>query len=322
MKEHSNKFKVGDKAYTARANNNLVVIIQEVLIYGVENKKDYEWYSGIGLSHNIINDYEISDKETLADEWHKEQDKNSLKPYLTTSTRGEFIYSKEELDDAILEAVERKKNHIKIALEGADRFRCPLTGGRMIRVRNRMDIMDGPTQYRVEGQKIIWEVWPRDWEPRPYHTTYKGKKYSFERLDDDTWREVILITGANGRGMYVDKKLYKSKDPDTTKKVEEFLEEQKRAKEEWDRENKEAKSTGIEFPKMTQIFAKTLGTELVEVRPMSPPLGFCPYFEVGEKYKLEIDGFEVVVSDTVFKMLNLNPIDGVCTLGSSKIRIL
>ena len=318
------KFKVGDKAYSIRVSNDLVVMVQEGLVYSAEERKGYEWYSLIGLGHEIINDHEVDNTELLErirDEYFDDMDNNILKPYVTSSTRGEYIYHKDELDNAIIESVERKKDGLKRLAEKADKFRCPLTGGRMFRVIDRLHIMDGPTQYKVEGHKIIWEVWPRDYEPRPYHTTYQGSKYSFERLPDDTWRELFMINGENGGGMYVDKALYEAGDEETRNKVQEFLDKEKEKKKERD-ERKNSLFVEAAMPFARKILPKTVAADLVEVKPMSKPSGFCPYFEIGEKFKLEIDGFEVEVADYIFNSLNLEPVDGVAEFGGSKIRIL
>ena len=319
------KFKTGDKAYSIRVSNNLTVMVQEGMVYSVENRKDYDWYSVIGLGHEVISDHEIDNSEILErikDEYFDDMDKNTLKPYVTSGTKGEYLYHKDDLDKAIIESVERKKNALKTIAEKADKFRCPITGGRMFRVINRLHILDGPTEYRVEGHNIVWEVWPRDYEPRPYHTTYGGRKYSFERLPDDTWRELFMINGDNGGGMYVDKALYEAGDEETINKAKEFLEREREKKKERGVRNKEGMFTSVALPTAKKIAFSTVAAESVEVKPMSKPSGFCPYFEVGEKFRLEIDGFEVEVDEYVFKALKMGSTGGVIEFGDSKIRIL
>lgn len=314
-----NKFKIGDKAYVIRVCNNLKVMTQEVLIYDIDIREYYDWVSAIGLEHRIINEYINNDFDLIKDKYFYDMD-NRVAPFLTTNTKSEWLYSKEELDDAVVKAVEVKRKSIQDIIERAEKFKCPITGGRMFRVIDKLYIMDGPSEYKVEGHDIIWEVWPRDYEPRPYHTTYQGKKYVFERVGD-TWKELTLIQGDSG-GMYVDKSLYDAGDFGILEKIENFSENQRVEKEGIENRMLDAISSGTLLPLAIKVSPRLVANELVEVRPMSCPIGLPFYKQDDKKYKLDIDGFEVEISDYIFDALNLDFIDGLSIFGNSKIIIL
>lgn len=179
---------------------------------------------------------------------------------------------KDKIQEKINERIEQNKR----AELAEEQFRCPLTGGKLIQEHIRY-IMDGPSVYKAEGFSIVWKVYPRD-EFNVYHTIHKGVEYSFKYHGNGNWQELILIKGETGKGIYIDKKLYDSKDVETLRETEAFLLKEKEAHEK-ELERRRNFKPDFSLPIARAVVAKTIASELVAVSPMSAPSGMLFFME-------------------------------------------
>ena len=259
---NNNLYKEGDILYTIDVDENLDVSINKVIItsFFYNDLPQYQEYiySYQGLEGNVV----------------------------SGGGGEENFFKKEELDEAIENKIKERKDQQKRQEEEAEKFRCPLTGGKITERPFDFHVFDGPRYFNVEGNKIVWKVYPRDWSPRPYHTEYEGKKYVFEYLGDGEWRELIGIEGANRGGKYIDKQRYEDGDTELIQEVEEFLEEQRIAHEKW---GKRKKTLGPNlFPAAKQVYSTLLKTELVEVCPLPPPINLHGWFDFPQPERVKI----------------------------------
>lgn len=329
-----NKFKKGDIVYSIDVNKHLIInvnkLIIESLFFNDLEKYNTYIYSYIGLENEVIRDHEIPETEEEIKKKEEEDIFSSInderKPSMSISGSGveSSFCTKDELEDEIAKKLNQRIEQNKNLSIAAEKFRCPITGGKIIRIPKDSHILDGPTNYSVEGSKIVWKTYPRDWSPRPYHTTYKGKNYTFEYLGDGNWRELTLIEGVLGRGKYVDKIFYDSKDEKTCKEVEDFYEEQRIEKKKRDNKKKEINLNAVNFSAFKPVSSKLSLNELVEVKPMPLPTGTLHYISPPEreKMKVKIDGEEYEINVESFEKWDLKKVDSGFMFGTTLIEIL
>jgi hypothetical protein len=294
------KFKQGDIVYSINVSKYLIINVTKLVVdyffFNDRPEHNKYIYHCIGLDHDVIRDNEIQkiDKDSKVRVYGKT---------ISGSFSEESLCKKSELEEKIkLELNERiKQNERKKNAE--EQFRCPITGGKLIKEPYCRHILDGPTTYKVEGFSIIWEVYPRDWERNIYHARHKGVDYNFSYLGEGIWKEVLLIEGENGGGIYVDKKLYISGEVEVLKIVEEFLSKQKEERKKYEEYREKTKNEPL-LPLAKKVEFKTIYSELISVVPMSQPSAVLFYMEEPKHYiiiVIEGEGEYEIEADAIKK---------------------
>jgi len=276
-----NKFNKGDIVYSVDVNQRLLVNVNKLIInsffFNDRPETNTYIYSYIGLENNVIKDYEITESQEIS-----ELDRYPGK-HISGSCVESHLYSKEELESAIQRRLEERIQQEENSRIAAEKFRCPLTGGKIIQQKQNSFILDGPTYYKVEGSEVVWETYPRDWKYRVYHTKYKEVEYVFEYFGDGNWKELQLIEGDTGIGFYVDKRLYDSGDEAILKEVKDFLEKEKLEHQKWKDKVEGGAFNSVSFPLIKTVIPSFEKTELIEVKPLSPPTGLLNYLEMPKR---------------------------------------
>lgn len=291
----TNKFDKGDIVYSIDVNPYLIVNINKKIVsdYFHNNLPDINTYiySCIGLGNTIIKDYEISEeqKNIINSVFTNSPFEKNPGKTISSSSSESYLFFKEELEIAIKRLVEERKIQNENQISAVEKFRCPLTGKKIITQKHDGFTLDGPTYYKVEDSEIIWESYPRDWKYKVYHTKYNDKKYSFEYIGNGIWKELQLIEGDTGKGIYVDKFLYSFGDKDVLKEVKEFLETQQIEHQKWLNELKAKKNDLVFFPNIMPVSATTIKTEMLSVKPLESPTGLLHYLEMPKKDKVIIN---------------------------------
>lgn len=317
-----NKFNKGDIVYSISVYNSLVININKMIVSSYHISNDEYVYHCVGLENEVIRDYELPNSK-------------ECNPGRTVSSHSSDsgLYFKSELEKETKKSLENRIIQNKKESDEVELFRCPLTGGKLTKRKTGFD-RGGPTAYSVEGSDIAWEIYSRDWKYGVFHSTYDGIDRNFEYKGGGKWIELIKIDSSTHKCIYVDKVLYESKDVETVKEVESFLEEQKIENEKLILEKirrEKIKSNpikdsidSIKFPTVKRIFSTLTANECVTVSLMSTPIGLLNYFEIiTDKVKIEIVGegiYEIELS--TFRYWDLEIIDGYLMFGSSKIKMV
>lgn len=298
--QNKSKFQQGDIVYSINVSKYLIVNVTKLVVDSFffndrpEHKKYI--YHCIGLDHDVIRDHEIQKVD-------KDSKERSHGKTISGSFSEESLCNKSELQEKIKREIANSIQQNEREKDAEEQFRCPLTGGKLIKESSSRFILDGPTTYRVEGFNIIWEVYSRDWGHSIYHTKHKGVEYSFSYLGNGIWEEVILIEGDNGGGIYVDKKLYESGDIEVLKTVEQFLLKQKEERKKYEEYREKTKNEPL-LPIVRKVEFKTIASELVSVAPMSAPSSSLFYIESPKSYiiiAIEGEGEYEIEAETVKK---------------------
>lgn len=192
----NNKFKNEDIVYYVNVTECLVVDINKLIVknFFFNHLPQYNKfiYSCDAIEQIIIRDYELPLKENELDSDYSKRQRNPA-TVISTSTSEEFLYSKEELTDIIPILINERKAMNQRVAEAAEKFRCPLTNEKMCYDNSRQDyILDGPSYYKVENSKIVWEKWP--FGDGIYETEIDGVKHQFKYLEDGNWEKYDLKT--------------------------------------------------------------------------------------------------------------------------------
>ena len=195
----TNKFNKGDIVYSVDVNEYLIVSINKLIVesFFFNHLPEYNKfiYSCQGnLEHTIIRDYELPLTQEEIEEQNspfKSSFRDKRNPGVTSSCSSveEYLYTKEELNDAIEYKVQKMREQNANLAEEAEKFRCPITGGKMKRKEERGHYtLDGPSYYKVENSNIVWEKWPRS--EGVYETKVDGVTHEYKYLENGQWEKV------------------------------------------------------------------------------------------------------------------------------------
>ena len=149
---------------------------------------------------------------------------------------------------------------------------CPITGSRLMNTGHEEHVMDGLSFYAAESDPKAIRY---SRHPFAYNLFYTLSSDEFERIfrlnDDRTWTEMIYVFG---------KLLFPIDTPNEViaKELREY--EEKEAARLAEYERKVANGEITPGPALQRVVAQTIGLDIVEVKPMSPPnctLNFIDY---------------------------------------------
>ena len=191
-----NKFNKGDIVYSIYVDEYLIVNINKLVVdsFFFNNLPQYNKFiyscKG-GLEQMIIRDFELpltqDEIDNKSSMFSSIRDKRNPGATIHSSTTEDSMYLKEEVEGAIQTLLEERREMNKRADEAAEKFRCPLTGGKMkLKEEGHHIMLDGPDYYKVEGSDIIWEKWQRAGEI--YETEQNNVKHEFVYLGDGKWK--------------------------------------------------------------------------------------------------------------------------------------
>lgn len=275
------KDKEGDIVYILSVCNELSVTVDKVIIESVYGEVDNVRYSYIVLDSTYDFSNFTGEKEV--------ESKTSSGVYSGP------IYYKDELDDAIKLEISNVKRQIEESKVRADNFRCPLTGGKLVRLE---DFSRYYTKFSVEDSSVIWKTGRKH---GVYHTEYLGEKRVFEYLGKGKWVELEVIT-CFSQSIYVDKNKYISNDPVVLEEIRVF-------KEKREKENCESLKRRIVYgdrdivsQTAIKIKAKTMASELISIMPMSKPMSIYTDIQYisTPKVRCSISGHEIEVDGYIF----------------------
>jgi hypothetical protein len=195
-----NKFNKGDIVYSISVNEYLIVSINKLIVesFFFNDLPEYNKfiYSCQGnLEHTIIRDYELPLTQEEIEEqkspfYSSMRDKRNPGATISSSSSEECLYTKEQLNYVIEYEVQKRREQNTRLAEEAEKFRCPITGGKMKRKEERGHyILDGPSYYKVENSNIVWEKWPRSEEV--YETKVDGVDHEYKYLGNGQWEKFV-----------------------------------------------------------------------------------------------------------------------------------
>jgi hypothetical protein len=267
---------IGKRYYTIDVNQYFIVKTAYVEITSVDEKRNQ--YSCKYIDETVDRRFEIPETEE-----ERLQKKYGSNPYFngysngreysgksisSTGTYREGIFFDVITEDDILKAVEERKEQNQRALDTA--LKCPLTGGRIIRLGGDSMVRDGDLHYIVEGhENVRWTTGSR-W----FFDIYRGHGNWKWYAEEKEWREQIKICDGS---KYVDKPKTPEEETAVQKIVDDYEEDKRKRKEEYDRKVASGEIKPDNFIK--RYYAKTIDLDKVEVRPMSPPTGLLSYMD-------------------------------------------
>jgi hypothetical protein len=269
---------VGKRYYTIDVNQYLIVKTSYVEITSFGPLRDIHHYQCKYIDQTIDRRFEIS--ETEEERLQKKYGRHSYfngygdrectgKSISATGTYREGIFFDAINEEDILRAVEERRKQNQRALD--NELRCPLTGGRLIRLGGDPGVMDGSINWIVEGHEDMrWETGTR-W----FHDIFSGHGYFKWYGEEREWREQIKICGG---WKFVDKPKTPEQEVAVQKIIDDYEESERKRKEEYERKLAAGEIKNL-FPNMIQVFAKTIDLDKVEVRPMSAPTGLLNYMD-------------------------------------------
>jgi hypothetical protein len=178
-----NKFNIGDIVYSVYVSECLVVNVNQLVVdsFFFNNHPDHNKfiYSCTGIGQVVIRDYETPVVEG------EDCDRNPGAT-ISSSTSEDFMYSG-DLEEVIALKVEQRRESNRRVMEEAEKFRCPITDGRMSYIKEDFfRVFDGPSRYKVEGSKIVWEKWPRT-GAELYQTKIDEVEHAYIYHGDGNW---------------------------------------------------------------------------------------------------------------------------------------
>jgi len=268
---------VGKRYYTIDVNQYLIVKTSYVEITSVDEKRNQ--YSCKYIDQTIDRRFEIpeTEEERLQKKYGRHSYFNGYgdrectgKSISATGTYREGIFFDAITEDDILKSVEERKEQNQRVLDTD--LKCPLTGGRIIRLGGDPNVRDGDLHYIVEGHEDVrWTTGSR-W----FFDIYRGRGYFKWYAEEKEWREQVKICDGS---KYVDKPKTPEEEIAVQKIIDDYEEDKRKRKEEYDRKV----ASGEINPNENRFYATTISLDKVEVRPMSPPTGLLSYMDF--KYK-------------------------------------
>lgn len=281
-----NKIKSGDILYKVEINQLLLIEVYKSLITKVKGDTIHHKT----ISYDIIDDYILTEEQQdfyCLDINRRDYGfEQLLKPYKTSGGEcgPDDFCTEKELEKVIESSLAKQYESNNRRKEYAEKFRCPITGGRMIKIPRDPHVLTDGIGYRVDGQEIKWGGSSRIGRGRILSTSWKGKDYTFKYLEEGEWEEQIKIDWC--------KYVKKPETPEEQKEVDELIAEVKIKEEESKKRLKEAQDRGDYpsiMPIVKQVFSKLSKTDIVKVKPMDMPKGVLNYMDYGNgKDKTEI----------------------------------